>query len=254
MPLVISHRGANQLAPENTLPAFARSLDFRVDGFENDVHMTRDGRLVVCHDETIDRTSNGSGRIADHTFAQLRDLDFGSWFGPQFAGTKIPSLEEFFALCDSLKIINVEIKRALSGGTESAAEVIRLAKEYHCFDRLILSSFDLDMLRAAKRADANARAAMLYSPNSPEAEAISDDPPAFAKKYGLDALHPFVFFVTPEYIRTCHGAGLLVNPWTVNQETGLARLRDWGTDGIITDFPDLAMRIVYGEDFAEERP
>ncbi|MCL2105503.1 MAG: hypothetical protein FWH26_00295 [Oscillospiraceae bacterium] len=246
MSLVISHRGANREAPENTLPAYERALAYGVDGFETDVHLTRDGRLVVCHDDTVDRTSNGCGRIMDHSLEELRGLDFGAWFSPDFAGTKIPTLEEWFALCDPLKIINVELKQAPDGSTESAAAVIRMAKERRLFDRLIISSFDLEMLLACKREDPGTRVAMLYQVMSPLCGEICDDLAAFAKKYDLDAYHPLVLFIDRDYVEECHNIGLMVNPWVVNQEHGLILARDWGCDAVITDVPELAVRINHG--------
>ncbi len=247
MPFVISHRGANRLAPENTIPAFEKSLEFGVDGFENDVHMTKDGVLVVCHDDTVDRTSDGHGFICEQTLEELRALDFGSWFSPAFIGTKIPTLAEFFALCGPLRVINVEIKRAPDGSTASAGAVVRLAKEMGVFDRLIISSFDMDMLQACKTADAAARICYLFSFNSTDAEDIADDPVGFAEKYKLYAYHPLALLVMPGFIQACHGAGIVINPWTVNQEHSIVAMRDMGIDGIITDEPELSMRLIYGE-------
>lgn len=245
MSLVISHRGANQEAPENTLPAFRRSLEYKVDGFENDVHLTRDGRLVVCHDDTVDRTSNGVGLIADHTFEELRALDFGSWFAPEFAGTQIPTLEEFYALCADLKIVNVEIKRAPDGSTDAAAGVIRLAKACGVFEKLVVSSFDMDMLQACAAEDPAARTAFLYM-DGELAEEIAGDPGAYAQKYGLAAFHPLLLFATEEFIAACHGHGLMVNPWTVNPAHALEIMRDRGCDCVITDQPLRAMQVMYG--------
>jgi len=247
MSLVISHRGANRYAPENTIPAFRKSLEFNVDGFENDVHLTSDGVLVVCHDDAVDRTSDGTGLICEKTFAELRALDFGGWFSPEFAGTKIPTLAEFFELCGSLKVVNVEIKQAVDGSIACAAAVVRLAREMGVFDKLIVSSFDMNMLQACLEEDAATRVCYLYAMDSEFCEEIMDDPGAFAKQYGLYALHPIVLMVSEGFIEDCHDGGVVVNPWTVSHDSAIAALRDWGADGIITDTPDLAMRIVYGE-------
>jgi len=248
MPLVIAHRGANRLAPENTVAAFKKALEFNVDGFENDVHMTSDGRLVVCHDDAVDRTSNGTGLICEKTFEELRALDFGGWFAPEFAGEKIPTLEEFFELCGPLKVVNVEIKRAVDGSIACAAAVVRMAKEMGVFDKLIVSSFDMDMLQACLAEDADTRICFLYAPDNEEAcEEIEDDPAGFAKKHKLYAYHPFVMLVSPDYIEECHGAGIVVNPWTINQDHAMNMLCEWGADGIITDESELAMQIAYGE-------
>ncbi|MCL2298686.1 MAG: glycerophosphodiester phosphodiesterase [Firmicutes bacterium] len=248
MPLVIAHRGANRLAPENTVAAFKKALELNVDGFENDVHQTLDGRLVVCHDDAVDRTSNGTGLICEKTFEEVRALDFGGWFAPEFAGEKIPALEEFFELCGPLKVVNVEIKRAADGSIASAAAVVRMAREMGVFDKLIVSSFDMDMLQACLAEDAATRICFLYAPDNEEAcEAIEDDPAGFAKKYSLYAYHPFVMLVSEDYIEECHAAGIVVNPWTINQDHAMHMLCEWGADGIITDESALAMQLVYGQ-------
>ena len=245
MSLVISHRGANLEAPENTLPAFEKALAYKVDGFENDVHMTRDGVLVVIHDDTVDRTSNGTGYVCEMTFEELRKLDFGSWFAPEFAGTKIPTLAEFFELCGGLKVINVEIKPAIDGSTACAPAVVKLAKEMGVFDRLLVSSFDMAMLQACLEEDPATRVAYLFAMDSDLAEEVYDDPAAFAKKYSLAAFHPFADMCSAGFIEECHEAGVMVNPWTVNHERGITLLKEWGADAVITDEPALAMRINY---------
>jgi len=248
MSLVISHRGANLEAPENTLPAFEKALTYNVDGFENDVHLTKDGVLVVVHDDTVDRTSNGTGLVCEMTFDELRALDFGGWFSPEFAGTKIPTLAEFFALCGPLKVINVEIKEAVNGSKDCAAAVVRLAKEMGVFDKLLVSSFDMGMLQACLDEDSATHVAFLYAMNNEEAcEEIMDDPAAFAKKYKLHAFHPIVLMCSADFIEECHDAGIVVNPWTVNHDSALEAVRDWGADCVITDAPALAMKINYGE-------
>jgi glycerophosphoryl diester phosphodiesterase len=247
MSLVIAHRGANRSCPENTIPAFKAALAFGVDGFENDVHMTRDGACVVLHDDTVDRTSDGKGRVCDFTLAQLRALDFGGWFSPDFSGTRIPTLAEWYAHTTALKLVNVEIKSAPKGCVESAAAVVRLAKEAGVFARLLVSSFDLAALQACKREDAACKTALLYSPYDEEiCEAVDADAAGFARENALDAYHPHFSLLTPAYLDRCHTAGLTVNAWTVNAQHALEKCRDWGCDGIITDVPDLAMRVVYG--------
>ena len=96
MPLVLAHRGANKVAPQNTIPAFERSIEIGVDGFETDIHLTSDGVPVVCHTPAIDETSDGTGEVNKMTYDELRAFDFGSYFHEKFKGTKAPSLEEFY--------------------------------------------------------------------------------------------------------------------------------------------------------------
>ncbi len=106
---IISHRGANRYAPQNTLPAFEKSIQLGVDGFETDVHMTRDGIPVICHNYTIEDTSNGMGSISTYTLDELKKFDFGSYFDPAFTGTRIPTLDEFLDLTakSDIEIMNI---------------------------------------------------------------------------------------------------------------------------------------------------
>jgi anti-anti-sigma factor len=112
---VISHRGANRVAPQNTIEAFKRSIEIGCDGFETDIHLTKDGIPVVCHNFTIDETSTGKGAIKNMTLEELRQYDFGSYKGPEFKGIKIPTLDEFLevskSMGDKMKVMNIEMKR-----------------------------------------------------------------------------------------------------------------------------------------------
>jgi len=244
MPLVIAHRGANLEAPENTMPAFQIALDHGVHGFENDVHITADGVLVIIHDDTIDRTSNGSGLVCEMTYDQLMQYDYGSWFSPEFAGTKIPTLREFFTLCSDLPLINVEIKAEPNGSKSAAPAVVKLAKEMGVFDQLLISSFDMDMLRACLAEDPATRVAFLYAFEDEDlCEEIDNCPATFAKKHGLAALHPFITLCNEDYVAACNAANIMVNPWTVNQEHAITALRNWGATAVITDEPALALGI-----------
>ena len=107
MTKIIAHRGANRYAPQNTMPAFNKAIELGIDGFENDVHLTKDGYIVVCHNYTVDETSNGTGTITEMTLDELRALDFGVYFCSDFKGTKIPLLSEFFEICKGIEKINV---------------------------------------------------------------------------------------------------------------------------------------------------
>ena len=138
---VISHRGANKQAPQNTIPAFEKSLEIGVDGFETDVHMSRDGVPVICHNYTIDETSNGIGAISDMTLEQLRSYD-------EFRGTKLPTLDEFLTLCATadIEIMNIELKTPLSGEKGIVKETLAAVKEHGLFDKLLISSFSPELL------------------------------------------------------------------------------------------------------------
>ena len=237
---VISHRGANHYAPQNTLPAFERSLQLGVDGFETDVHITKDGVPVICHNYTIDETSNGMGRISSYTLSELKQFDFGAYYSPKFKGTPIPTLDEFLELVASsdLEIMNIELKSPKEKETGIAEKTIEAVKKHNLFDRLLISSFDSRLLVEAKKIDSRCKTGFLYSPNHLDAVKMLVAPIAFAKKIGADALHPMDIYVNPLYVKAAHNAGIKVNVWTVNSERKIRQMIRCCVDGIITDCPD----------------
>ncbi len=241
---IIAHRGANRQAPQNTIPAFRRAVELGCDGFENDVHLTKDGVIVICHNYDIDATSTGKGLISDYTYEELLQYDFGSYFSPEFAGTKIPRLEEFLALCTPAhKVINIEIKPPQNPNSTIAQQTIDMVKRFGLFDNLIVSSFDPQVLIDCKKIDPACKTGLLYEPGEEKCEEVCDDFVAYAKKLNVDAVHPFIGFVSEDYIEEAHEAGLMVNPWTVNQEFQIEALTRWGCDGLITDMPDYARSV-----------
>ena len=247
---VISHRGANMVAPQNTIEAFKKSIEIGCDGFETDVHLTKDGIPVICHNFTIDETSTGKGAIKDMTLEELRAFDFGKYKGAEFEGVKIPTLDEFLELSksmgDDMKVLDIELKSEHFGeaGTEIAEKTIDAVKNHGLFDQLLISSFDPALLVVCKKVDKNCKTGILYSPNSTTGFKISAHPVSFAKEIGADALHPFHLYVTKGYVKRAHKAGLQVNPWTINDEKRIKKLLDVGVDGIITDNPGLVNQII----------
>lgn len=244
---VISHRGANFFAPQNTIPAFEKSLEIGVDGFETDVHLTKDGVPVLCHNYTINATSNKKGNITDYTYAELKAFDFGKYFSPIYEGTKIPTVEEFLSLVvkSDIKILNIELKSPKEKTeTDLVTKTIDLVKEFGLMEKLIISSFNPDLLVEAKRYSPDCRTGLLYSPNKRIAWVISRDPIAYAKNIGADALHPHELYVTKKYVEKAHANGLMVNPWTVDVPKNIEKMLNCGVDGIITNHPDLVKHLI----------
>lgn len=242
---VISHRGANMVAPQNTIAAFEKSIEIGCDGFETDVHLTKDGIPVICHNFTIDETSTGKGAIKNMTLEELRQYDFGKYKGEGFEGTPIPTIDEFLEVSkkmgDKMKVLDIELKSEKFGeaGTEIVEKTIDAVKNHGLFDKLLISSFDPAILVVCKKVDKNCKTGILYSPDNLTSLKIAPRPVNFCKEIGADALHPFYMYVTRLYVERAHRAGIQVNPWTVNKESTAKHLIKLGVDGLITDNPGL---------------
>lgn len=237
MALVIAHRGASGYAPENTMPAFEKALDMGTEGIELDVHMTADGGIVVIHDHTIDRTSNGKGLVKTFTLDQIKEFDFGSWFNPGFRGIKIPTLGEVLELLKDWEgLLNIEIKSGPIFYEGIEDKLIDMIKEYNFEDRVIFSSFNHYSLRDLKAIAPSVEIGLLYMAGLVE-------PYQYAKSLGAEALHPLYYNIVPELVEGCKRNGIKLNPFTVNDIKEIEMIMAAGVDGIITDYPDRALSV-----------
>lgn len=232
---IFAHRGARAAAPENTLPAFARALELGADGIELDVQSSADGQLVVMHDFTLDKTTDGTGPVASQTLAELRGLDAGRKFGTAFVGTRIPTLAEVFDLVGTRCRINVEIKSMdVQGGPEADA-VVALVRARNLFDQVIVSSFNPITLIKLRWLEPRLALGLLYEKPLPPFLRGAWLSPILAPQ----ALHPYHPLVDAEAVQWAQGRGLAVNTWTVNEVGEARRLAALGVDAIITDVPDV---------------
>jgi len=237
MALVIAHRGASAYAPENTMPAFEKALELGAEGIELDVHMTADGEIVVIHDHTIDRTSNGKGMVKDLTLDEIKKFDFGSWFDPSFEGVSIPTLREVMELLrDWDGLLNIEIKSGPIFYPGIEKKLIDMVKEYGFNDRVIFSSFNHYSLRDIKSIDPSMKIGLLYMAGLVE-------PYNYAKSLGAEALHPYYYNIVPEVVEGCKKNGIKLNPFTINDKKEIEMVMKAGVDGIITDYPDRALEV-----------
>ncbi len=237
---ILGHRGANRRAPQNTLPAFQAAIDHGADGVEFDVQMTSDGVLVICHNFTVDETSNGTGFVNEHTFEELRALDFGSWFSDEFAGTKIPTLEETLDCVKDMEVLNVEIKHPTKNKVEVVHKTYDLVKEKGLLEKTIFSSFDFDLITILKQIDPDVPCGLLYDPVPEELfdkRLLRNEYLTVAEEYKADALHPHYLLTNfpKAYVRRCHEAGLMVNVWGISKESELEKYKKHNLDIIITD-------------------
>lgn len=235
--IVMAHRGYSGKAPENTMAAFELALEVGSDGLELDVHLTKDGDVVVIHDGTLNRTTNGTGRVGDYTMAELKELDAGSWFSPEFKGARLPSLRQVLDLIkDENVMLNVETKMAL-GFEQLNANVALLLDEYAMWERTIISSFNHYALVHFKTIRPQVRTGILYNCGLV-------DPWVYAKSIGASALHPSHQTIIPEIVAAAQQNGMMVNVWTVDQPADIERMKIAKVDSIITNVPGRVQSLI----------
>jgi glycerophosphoryl diester phosphodiesterase len=242
-PLIFAHRGAVEVAPPNTLPAFAAALDMGVDGIELDVHASKDERLVLIHDFDVDATTNATGPVSGFTAAELAAMDAGSHFSPEFAGVGVPTLDELFDLVGDRCIVNVEIKTLdyLTGG-KTVEPLKRMIKDRNLYDQVIVSSFNPLPLIRLRREDPRIQLGLLYFQGMPTSLWEAWMSPLIQP----EALHPHHSLVDAESMERARHKHRAVNVWTVNEIDEAKRLAGLGVDAIITDYPDKLMAALRG--------
>ncbi|GAB3124012.1 glycerophosphodiester phosphodiesterase [Glaciibacter psychrotolerans] len=228
---IAGHRGDRAAAPENTMPAFELAMASEMDFVETDVQLTSDGVPVLFHDVDLKRTTNGRGRVAEHTAAQIATLDAGSWYGSVYAGTRIPTLEEFFAtLRTSHKKALVELKFGWS--PDQLRGVIDAIERHDLRSRVVLQSFSIETLL-------NLQAVAPTYPRIMLVRELSADPVPMAKRFGVIGVATTARSVAaaPGAVNLLHEAGFGVICYTLNTQETWAEVRQLGIDGIITDTP-----------------
>jgi glycerophosphoryl diester phosphodiesterase len=209
------------------------------DGIELDVQLSRDGTVVVMHDATVDRTTNGSGGVAELTLAELKELDAGSWFASDFAGEGIPTLAEVFDAVGQDLLMNLELKAMGTEPSELEAVTVSLITQYGMEEQVLISCFNPLALQRVRELAPYLPLAFLYGPRLPEAERarwVQDLRP-------LAALHPEHHLVDVAHLAWARGYDCAINTWTVDEPDEMERLLALGVDGIITDQPDL-LRVI----------
>lgn len=230
IPWVIAHRGASADAPENTMAAFRRAVELGAECIETDLHLSRDGRLVILHDTTLERTTNGTGPVKNYTLAELRELDAGRWFAPEFSGERLPAIEELLDFAGPADLsLFLEIKGGAGYGVERAViSALRGRKESKA---AVVLCFDASVLERIHQLDRLLMTGLLFES---DAEAMVRE----AVRVGARQIAPRGDCVTPLLISDAHRRGLKVVAWTVNEATQMRALAAAGVDGIITNYPE----------------
>jgi len=239
-PLNFAHRGASHEAPANTLAAFLLAVDLGAEGIELDVHLSKDGHVVVIHDFDVSATTDGQGLVRAKTLAELKELDAGSWFDPVFAGQRIPTLQEVIDAVGQRLLLNIELKASGWGDGGLAAKVVQIVEQNGLVDRVILSSFNPLIVWRAKRRNSRIATGLLYA----------QDMSLVLRKAWLrrlvrpTALHPHYAMVDAHYVWWANKQGYRVNVWTADDPGDMWRLMREGVDIIITNRPDLLREVM----------
>ncbi|MGE6203933.1 glycerophosphodiester phosphodiesterase [Guptibacillus hwajinpoensis] len=255
--LNVAHRGASGHAPEHTLASYKLGDEMKGDYIEIDLQMTKDGKLIAMHDESVDRTTNGTGLVKDYTLEQLKDLDAGSWFNekypekanPAYEGLQVPTLEQVLQTFgkDARYYIETKSPEVYPGMEE---ELLRILNKYNLTgvnersSKVLIQSFSQESLLKMHNLD----------PNLPLIQLISYKEPATISEGELQELTEYAVGVgmsaskiDETYVQKVRNAGLLIHPYTVNEKEQMTRLLDWGVTGMFTNYPDRLNDVLHGK-------
>lgn len=237
-PLIIAHRGAKAFAPENTMASFQLAVESKADGVEFDIKLTKDGEIIIIHDLTVDRTTNGKGRVKDFSLEELKKLDAGKFFSDKFIGEPIPLLSDVLKNLPSHFIINIEITNYGSLFDGLALRAVKLVKDLGLDKQVIFSSFFPTNLAITKKTAPEIPVAILANAGFSGWLSRSNLMSGISPQY----VHPYLSDVNKNYVDRQHDMGRKVNVWTVNDPGEIERLANIKVDGIITDDPLLARK------------
>ena len=222
--ILTGHRGAAKLEPENTLLSIQKAIDLGVDQIEIDVHLTRDQHLVVIHDTTVDRTTDGQGAVAAFTLAEVKQLDAGK-------GERIPTLQEVMDLVRGKVILQIELK-----GPDTAEPVIRAVEQNSMENEVLLTSFVHDRLREARQINSNLRLGALWANPPPDACEQAVD-------MGAEAIHIQHLNIDAELVQKAQAHDLKIRAWNPDTVEEIQRVIDLGVDAIGSNRPDLLIGV-----------
>jgi len=238
--LVIAHRGFSGNAPENTLTSFKKAMEVGSDVIELDVHLSKEGEVVVIHDDTLDRTTNGKGKVVDYTLRELKQFDAGLWFGNQFSGERIPTLKEVLELARDRIRVNIELKRGDLGNYsvgDLANQALKEVQNMGMEEQVLFSSFDPSPLKRMREKNPRIQVALLYNKDWNSPEEILE-----GSSFSILACRKSV--LNSSNISKAHQKGIKVNVYTLNTEEEMEQFLKIGVDGIITDYPDRLIKVL----------
>ncbi len=237
---VIAHRGFSGAAPENTLVAFKRAMEVGSDMIELDIHLSKDRQVMVIHDDVLNRTTNGAGKVSDYTLEQLKQLDAGGWFAPQFKGERIPTLKEVLELARGHLLVNIEIKNGDPGRydiRDLAERALQEVKRAGMENQVLFCSFDPQALQRIQEKNPRVPTALILNKKWDFPQEVTG-----GKSFTLLSCRKSV--LTPSNLSRARQKGLKVFVWTLDTEEEMEQFLNWGMDGIITNYPDRLIKIL----------
>jgi glycerophosphoryl diester phosphodiesterase len=235
------HRGASGYFPENTMVAFEKAIEMGATGIETDVQMTKDGVLVLIHDEYVNRTTDGIGLVKGFTYKELKTLNASNYMKEYSTKTEIPTVEEFISFAKEKNItVNFEIKSGIILYPSIEENLINLIYKENFHKQVILSNFNHYSVKKCKEISNEIKTGILFM------EALYM-PEKYCNTVGADCIHPYFYAINKDLVEDAHKENLLVNPFTVNDENTMKMLLSIGVDGIITNYPDKLNNVM--EDF-----
>ncbi len=231
-PMLIAHRGLSSQAPENTMAAFKLAVKAGTDGIETDAHLTKDGKIVLIHDENTLRTTGQSGAVARMTLSELHELDAGGWYDDCFASERIPELWQLLELLKPTgMVLNIELKNSIERYPGLEQAVLGEIGRFGMLDRIIFSSFNHASMAHVKTLEPRVETALLY-------DGVLHDPAAYARLCRADGLHPMRKTVNEALAQECRRTGLKLRPWTVDTPAEAEKLAAYGVNALISNCPD----------------
>jgi glycerophosphoryl diester phosphodiesterase len=236
-PVVVGHRGARRDEPENTLASFERAIVLGADAIELDIQACRDGELVVIHDDTLDRTTDGSGRVVETPLAAIKRLDAGAWFSERRRGERVPTLREALEWARGTTDVAIELKGTPAPADGAVERIVELLDSLGMLARAMLISFDHASIRRVAEVAPQLATGMLY-------DRRLRNPIRLATALGAASIRPSWRRWSTRLARRVHGAGLSSSAWTVNDEAAMRQLIAMRLDSIVTDDPGLLSRLL----------
>ena len=245
---VIAHRGASGTAPENTLASIKLALEMHVDMIEIDIHLSKDSIPVVIHDETLNRTTNGKGKVKDFSVKELKKLDAGKWFSDKYINEEIPTLEEVIELTKGKCILLIEIKNGSSIYPNIEKITLNIIKNKNAQNDCIIQSFDDEVTRNLEKQNCTIQLQKLVTGNLRFIPFhLVDTKIKFGSIYkykNVSAINPNLNYVNKDVVNKIHTAGQKIFCWTVNKNKDMIRMIECGVDGIITNYPEKLIEIL----------